>query len=111
MFKDTYKISLSYMPQLNGKMSPFFITTDDDVELLLDSRNEKLCKNPLNVTIVQKGVTINDDIGEDNDEESDDDGGDFCLHYVGGEMHDTFFDVDFLETDEIEVGNLEQSCR
>ena len=48
-------------------MSPFFITTDDDVELLLDSWNEKLCKNPLNVTLIPKGVTVNDDIGEDSD--------------------------------------------
>ena len=82
----------------------YTLTTNNDVELLLDSWNEKLCKNPLNVTLVQKGVTINDDIGKDSDEESDDDGGDFCLHDVGGEMHDTFFDVDFLETNEIEVG-------
>ena len=52
--KDTYEISLSYMSQLNEKMSSFFITTYDDVELLLDSRNEKLYKNPLNVTLVRK---------------------------------------------------------
>ena len=38
MSKDMYEISLSYMLQLNEKMSPFFfIMTDDDVELLLDS--------------------------------------------------------------------------
>ena len=86
-------------------MNSFFITTDDDVELLLDFRNEKLCKNPLNITLVWKGVTINDDIGEDSDEESDDDGGNFSLHDNRGEMHDTFFDVDFVETDEIEVGS------
>ena len=60
-------------------------------------------QNHLNITLVKKGVTINDDIGEDSDKESDDDRGDFCLHDVGGEMHDTFFNVDFLETDEIEV--------
>ncbi|KAL5546159.1 hypothetical protein UlMin_005846 [Ulmus minor] len=66
---------------------------DDDVKLLLDSQNEKLCKNPLNVTLVRKG-----------DEESDGDGGDFCSHDGGGGIHDTFFDEDFLETNEIEVG-------
>ena len=44
-------------------------------------------------------MTINDDIRE----ESDDDGGDFCSHDGGVGMHDTFFDVDFLETDEIEA--------
>ena len=102
--KDMYEISLSYMPKLNGKMSPFFITTDDDVELLLDFRNEKLCKNPLNVILVPKGVNVNDDIGEDSDKESNNDVEDFCLHEGRGEIHDTFFDVDFLETDEIEVG-------
>ena len=92
------------MLQLNGKMSPFFITTDDDVELLLDSQNEKFCKNPLNITLVWKGVTINDDIGEDSDKESADDGGDFYSHDGGGGMHDTFFNVDFLGTNEIEIG-------
>ena len=35
--RDMFEISLSYMSQLNEKMSLFFITTDDDVELLLDS--------------------------------------------------------------------------
>ena len=75
--------------------------------MLLDYWNEKICKNPLNVTIVPKGVTFNDDIGENSDDDSDDEGGDegdFCSHDGGGEMHDTFFDVDFLETDQIEVG-------
>ena len=84
-------------------MSPFFITTDDDIELLLDSRNEKLCKNPLNTTLVRKWVIVNDDIVEDSDEESDDDGGDLYSHDGGSEMHNTFFDVDILETDQIEV--------
>ena len=67
--QNMFEISLSYMPQLNGKMSQFFITTDDDVELLLDSRNEKMCKNPLNVTLLPKGVSVNDGIGEDSDDE------------------------------------------
>ena len=72
--RDTFEISLSYMPQLNRKMSPFCITTDDDVELLLDSHNEKICKNPLKVTVVPKGVTVNDDIGEGSDDDRDDEG-------------------------------------
>ena len=58
-------------------------------------------QNPLNVILIRKGVTINDDIREDSDEDNDDDGGDFCLHDVGGEMHDTFFGIDLLRTDEI----------
>ena len=35
--RNMFEISLSYMPQLNGKMSPFLITTNDDVKLLLNS--------------------------------------------------------------------------
>ena len=76
--RDMFEISLSYMPQLNGKMNPFFITTDDDVELLLDSRNEKMCKNPLNVTLLPKGVSVNDNIWEDSNDEGND-GEDFSL--------------------------------
>ena len=45
---------------------------DNNVELILYSRNEKFCKNPLNITLVPKRITVNDDIEEDNDEESDD---------------------------------------
>ena len=67
--RDMLGISLSYLPQLNGKMSPFFfITANDNVEFLLDSQNEKICKNPLNVTLVPKGLTFNDDIREDNED-------------------------------------------
>ena len=77
--------------------------TDDDVELLLDYRNEKMCKNPLNITLLPKGVTVNDNIGEDSEDEGDN-GGDFCSQYSGGEMHDTFFDIDFVETNQNEVG-------
>ena len=101
--RDMFEISLSYIPQLNGKMSPFFITTDDDVELLFDSQNEKMCKNPLNVTLFPKGVSVNDDIGKDSDDEGNN-GEDFFSQYSGGEMHDTFFDVDFVETNQNEVG-------
>ena len=35
-----------------------------------------MCKNPLNVTLVPKGLTINDDIRNDSDDESDDEGDD-----------------------------------
>ena len=91
------------MSQLNGKMSPFLITIDDDVELLLDSQNEKTCKNPLNITLLPKGVSVNDDIGEDSDDEGDD-GEDFYSQYAGGEMHDTLFDVNFVETNQNKVG-------
>ena len=59
-------------------------------------------QDPLNVTLVPKGVTINDDIGEDSDDKADDKE-DFCSHDGGSEMHNTFFDVDILETDQIEV--------
>ena len=72
--KDMFRISLSYLPKLNKKMSPFFITTNDNVKLLLDSRNEKICKNPLNVILVPKEITINDDIEKDSDNDSDDKG-------------------------------------
>ena len=102
-----FEISLSHMPQLNGKMSPFFIMTDDDIELFLDSRNNKIYKSLLKVTILPKGVTVNDEIGEDSDDDSDnegEDGGDFCSHDGRGEMHNSFFDIDFLKTNQIEVG-------
>ena len=81
-----FEILLSYLPQFNGRMSPFFIRTYDDIELLLDSQNEKIFKNPLYVTLAPKGVTLNDDISEDSDNDSyddEDDGGYFCLHDGG----------------------------
>ena len=64
-------------------------------------------KNPLHVTLVPKGVTVNDDIGEDSDDYNDDkedNVGDFCLHNGRDELYNTFFDIDFLETNQIDVG-------
>ena len=88
LLRDMFEISLSYLPQLNGKMRPFFIKIDDDVELLLDSQNDKICKNPFYATLIPKGVTVNDDIGENSDYEEDD-GGDFCSHDGRCELYDT----------------------
>ena len=60
-------------------------------------------QKPLNVTLLPKGVSVNNDIREDSDDEGDD-GEDRSLQYSGGEMHDTFFNVDFVETNQNEIG-------
>ena len=88
MSKDTFVVSLSYLPHLIRKASPIFIRTDEDVEIFFEERNKRICKIPLKVVLIQKGVTVNEDSDEDIDDDEDD-MGDFSLHNGGGGFHDT----------------------
>ena len=101
--KDTFDVSLSYLPYLNGKTNPIFIRTNEDFEIYFQHWNDEICKFPLKIIIIPKGDSVN----EDNDEGSDDaenDTRDLSLYNGGGEFHDTWFDVDFLATDQNDVG-------
>ena len=51
--------------------------------------------------LLEKGVTINDESDDDSD-----DVGDISSHNSGGRLHETLFDVDFLEIDQNDVGTL-----
>ena len=95
----TFDVSLSYLPHLIGKTSPIFIRTDEDIEIFFGERNGKICKIPLMVIVISKGGTVNEDSDDDSDD-AEDDMGDLSLHDGGGEFHDTWFDVDYLATDQ-----------
>ena len=56
-------------------------------------------QNPFNVTLIPKEVTINDKSDNDSDDDEDD-VVDFSSHNGCGGLHDTFFDIDFLQTDQ-----------
>ena len=60
-------------------------------------------QNPLKVTSIPKGEIVNDD-GDDDSDDDEDDAVDFSLHDGGGGLHDTFFDVDFIQNDQNNVG-------
>ena len=80
-----------------------FIRKDEDVELLLEERNEKISKIPLKVTPIPKGVTVNDHSDSDSDDDEDD-AVDLSSHGGYGGLHDKFLDVDFMENDQNDVG-------
>ena len=92
--RDTFDVSLSYLPHLIGKTSPIFIKTDEDIEIFFEERNERICKIPSNVIIIPKGGIVNEDNDDDNNDVED-----------GMRFHYTWFDIDYLETDQIDVGN------
>ncbi|KAL5580592.1 hypothetical protein UlMin_013034 [Ulmus minor] len=101
--RDTFNVSLSYLPDLNGKTSPIFIRTDEDFEIYFQDRKDRICKLPLKVIVISKSPFINEDSDEESDD-ADDDTGDLSLHDGGGGFHDTWFDVDYLANDQIDVG-------
>ena len=97
--RDTFDVSLSYLPNLNGKTSPTFIRTNEDFEIDFQDRNDGICKFPLKVIIIPKGDSINED-----SDDAKDDTGDLSVHNGGSGFHDTWFNVDYLATDQNEVG-------
>ena len=104
MSRDTFDVSLSYLPHLIEKTNPIFIRMDEDIEIFFEERNERICKIPSNVIIIPKGGIVNEDNDDDIDN-AEDDTGDLSLQDSGGGFHDTWFDIDYLETDQIDVGN------
>ena len=76
--RDTFNVSLSYLPHLIGKSSPIFIRTGEDVEIFFEERNERICKIPLKVVLIPKGVTVNEG-SDNNNDDAEDDIGDFFL--------------------------------
>ena len=87
-------MSLSYLLNLIGKTSPIFIRTNECVEIFFEERNERICKIPLKVIIISKEATVNKDNDNDSDDVEDD-----------TRFHDTWFDIDYLKTDQIDVDN------
>ena len=86
--RDTFDVSLSYLPDLNGKTSPIFIRMDEDFEIYFEDRKDGICKFPLKVIIISKSPSVKEDSNEDSDD-ADDDIGDLSLHDGGGGFHDT----------------------
>ena len=101
--RDTFDISLSYLLYLIEKTSPIFIRIDEDVEIFFEERNERICKIPLKVVLIPKGEIVNKDNDDDSDD-AEDDTRDLSLHDGGGGFHDTWFDIDYLVTNQNEVG-------
>ena len=65
MSRDTFDVSLSYSTDLNGKISPIFIRTDEDFEIYFQDRKGGICKFPLKVIVISKSPSINEDSDED----------------------------------------------
>ena len=74
--KDTFDVSLSYLPHLIRKTSPIFIMTNEDIEIFFEEMNERIYKISLKVIVIIRGGTIN----EDSDNNSDDAKGDTRFH-------------------------------
>ena len=53
--RDTFDVSVSYLPHLIGKTSLIFIKTNEDVEIFFEERNERIYKIPLKVVVILQG--------------------------------------------------------
>ena len=88
--RDTFDVSLSYLPDLNGKTIPIFIRMDEDFEIYFQDRIDGIWKIPLKVIVIPKGDSINED-----SDDAEDDTGNLSLHNGGGGFHDTWFSIDY----------------
>ena len=57
----------------------------------------------IKVIVIPKGESVNEDSDDDSDD-AENDTGDLSLHDGGGGFHNTWFDVDYLSTDQNNMG-------
>ncbi|KAL5540487.1 hypothetical protein UlMin_043081 [Ulmus minor] len=79
---------------------------DGDVTILLGYRDERTYQIPLRVIVIPKDVYVNhlsDDFNDDDCNEYGDNFGDDCTRDVCDGFHDTFFNVDFVESELTDV--------